>query len=137
MKLLEKTIFFKDSFTRHVHTQKTKKTPNKPKEGEHVVGTGPNGNSASFPKCTLSQISICFSWFGFHFRDHRDLLFLKLNRSLKKENHRKREEGQLFISLGWTPWDMVCGVPWHISRMCVFYSPFFLVIPCSGIGCKE
>lgn len=112
----KRPIFFKDSFTRDVHTQKTKKTPIKPKEGEHIVETGPDGNSPSFPKCTLSQISIWFSWFG-----DRDLLLLKHNRSLRKENHRKREEeGQLFISLGWTSWDMVCGVPWYVSSLCVF-----------------
>lgn len=114
-----KTYLFEDSFTGHVHTQKTKKTPNKPKHGEYVVGTGPDGNSPSFPKCTLSQIYICFSCFGLRFRDHTDLLLLKLSRSLKEENCRKREEegGQLFISLGWTSWDMVCGVPWYISGM--------------------
>lgn len=59
------------------------------------------GNSPSFPQCSLSQIYIWFSCFGFNFRVHTDLLLLKLHISLKEKNCRKREEegGQFFNSL--------------------------------------
>lgn len=89
VELLEKTICLKIP-SLDTCTQKTKNTPNKSSHGEHVVGTGSDGNSC-FPKWTLSQIHIYFSYFVFHFRDHTDLLLLKLSRiELQEKGERRR-----------------------------------------------
>lgn len=108
VELLVKPVFFEDSFTGHMHARKKQTHTTKPtkKHGE-CVGTRPDRNSPFFPKCTLSQIYVWSSCFGFHFRDQTDLPLLKQSRYLKE----LQEGGLCFISLGWTSWDMVYGMP--------------------------
>lgn len=107
VELLVKPIFFEDSFTGHTHTRKKQTHTTKPtkKHGE-CVGTRPNRNSPFFPKCTLSQIYVWSSCFGFHFRDQTDLPLLKQSRYLKELQE------EVCVLLAWTglhgTWSMAC-----------------------------